>query len=110
MTLSAGLPQWTILAISSVLFVIMSSRMIPGMALIGAAADPRRRGSFMTLNSSVQSLSMGLAAFVGGQILGSDGAGNLTHYWMAALIGGGASLLSYVMASKLRLYGAAHSS
>jgi predicted MFS family arabinose efflux permease len=110
MTLSAGLPQWTILAISSVLFVIMSSRMIPGMALIGAAADPRRRGSFMTLNSSVQSLSMGLAAFVGGQILGRDGAGNLTHYWMAALIGGGASLLSYMMASKLRLHGGAHSS
>jgi len=67
MTLSAGLPQWAILAISSVLFVVMSGRMIPGMALIGAAADPRRRGSFMTLNSAVQSLSMGLAAMVGGR-------------------------------------------
>jgi predicted MFS family arabinose efflux permease len=63
----------------------------------------------MTLNSSVQSLSMGLAAFVGGQILGSDGAGNLTHYWMAALMGSGASLMSFVMASRLRLHGAAHS-
>ena len=106
MTLSAGLPQWAILAISSVLFVVMSGRMIPGMALIGAAADPRRRGSFMTLNSAVQSLSMGLAAMVGGQILGMDADGNLTHYWMAALIGGGASLLSFVMAAKLRLHGA----
>ena len=110
MTLSAGLPQWTILAISSVLFVVMSGRMIPGMALIGAAADPRRRGSFMTLNSAVQSLSMGLAAMVGGQILGTDTAGNLTHYWMAALIGGGASLLSFVMASKLRLHGSPQTS
>ena len=110
MTLSAGLPQWAILAISSVLFVVMSGRMIPGMALIGAAADPRRRGSFMTLNSAVQSLSMGLAAMVGGQILGTDTAGNLTHYWMAALIGGGASLLSFVMASKLRLHGSPQTS
>ena len=106
MTLSAGLPQWVVLVISSVLFVVMSGRMIPGMALIGASADPRRRGSFMTLNSSVQSLSMGLAAMVGGQILGRDGAGNLTFYWAAALIGGSASLLSFVMASKLRLHGA----
>ena len=106
MTLSAGLPQWAVLVISSVLFVVMSGRMIPGMALIGASADPRRRGSFMTLNSSVQSLSMGLAAMVGGQILGRDGAGNLTFYWAAALIGGSASLLSFVMASKLRLHGA----
>ncbi|MEY3141319.1 MAG: Purine efflux pump PbuE, partial [Pseudomonadota bacterium] len=50
MTLSADLPMVGVLLVSSVLFVVMSGRMIPGMALIGAAADPRRRGSFMTLN------------------------------------------------------------
>ena len=105
MTLSADLPMVGVLLVSSVLFVVMSGRMIPGMALIGAAADPRRRGSFMTLNSAVQSLAMGLAALVGGQILGRDGNGHLTHYWIAALLGGGASLLSFVLASKLRLHG-----
>ena len=107
MTLSADLPMVGVLLVSSMLFVVMSGRMIPGMALIGAAADPRRRGSFMTLNSAVQSLAMGLAALVGGQILGRDGNGHLTHYWMAALLGGGASLLSFVLASKLRLHGQA---
>ena len=106
MTLAADLPMAGVLLVSSILFVVMSGRMIPGMALIGAAADPRRRGSFMTLNSAVQSLAMGMAALVGGQILGRDGNGNLTHYWMAALLGGGASLLSYVLANKLRLHGA----
>jgi len=104
MTLSADLPMLGVLLVSSMLFVVMSGRMIPGMALIGAAADPRRRGSFMTLNSAVQSLAMGLAALVGGQILGRDGNGHLTHYWIAALLGGGASLLSFVLASKLRLH------
>ena len=107
MTLSADLPMVGVLLVSSMLFVVMSGRMIPGMALIGASADPRRRGSFMTLNSAVQSLAMGLAALVGGQILGRDGNGHLTHYWMAALLGGGASLLSFVLASKLRLHGEA---
>ena len=107
MTFSADLPMVGVLLVSSVLFVVMSGRMIPGMALIGAAADPRRRGSFMTLNSAVQSLAMGLAALVGGQILGRDGNGHLTHYWIAALLGGGASLLSFVLASKLRLHGEA---
>jgi predicted MFS family arabinose efflux permease len=105
MTLSAELPMAGVLLVSSMLFVVMSGRMIPGMALIGASADPRRRGSFMTLNSAVQSLAMGLAALVGGQILGRDGNGHLTHYWMAAILGGGASLLSFVLASKLRLHG-----
>jgi predicted MFS family arabinose efflux permease len=109
MTLSADLPMAGVLVVSSILFVVMSGRMIPGMALIGASADPRRRGSFMTLNSAVQSLAMGLAALVGGQILGRDGNGHLTHYWMAAVLGGGASLLSFALASKLRLHGSAKS-
>ena len=60
----------------------------------------------MTFNSAMQSLAMGVAALVGGQILGRDGEGNLTHYWVAALIGGTASLLSFVLASKLRLHDA----
>lgn len=109
MTLSASLPMAGVLVVSSVLFVVMSGRMIPGMALIGAAADPQRRGSFMTLNSAVQSLAMGTAALVGGLILGRDGNGHLTHYWVSALVGGAASVLSFVLSSKLRLHGASAS-
>jgi len=106
LTLSADLPMAGVLVVSSALFVVMSGRMIPGMALIGAAADPQRRGSFMTLNSAVQSLAMGTAALVGGLILGRDGNGHLTHYWVSALVGGGASVLSFVLSAKLRLGGA----
>jgi len=106
-TLSEVLPMPGILAVAAMLFVVMSGRMIPGMALIGASADPRRRGSFMTLNSAVQSLGMGLAALVGGLILGREADGQLTHYWVAALVGSAASLLSYVLAAKLKLHGAA---
>jgi predicted MFS family arabinose efflux permease len=106
LTLSASLTMAGVLFVSSVLFVVMSGRMIPGMALIGASADPQRRGSFMTLNSAVQSLAMGTAALVGGLILGRDGNGHLTHYWVSALVGGGASVLSFVLSSKLRLHGA----
>jgi predicted MFS family arabinose efflux permease len=110
MTLSAGLPMVGVLLVSSVLFVVMSGRMIPGMALIGAAADPRRRGSFMTLNSAVQSLAMGLAALVGGQILGRDGNGHLDPLLDGGIAGGAApALLSFVLASKLRLHGASAS-
>jgi predicted MFS family arabinose efflux permease len=105
-TLSEVLPMAGILGVAAMLFVVMSGRMIPGMALIGASADPRRRGSFMTLNSAVQSLAMGLAALAGGLILGREADGHLTHYWVAALVGSGASLLSYFLAAKLKLQGA----
>ena len=109
MTLSQALPMWAVLVVSSFLFVVMSGRMIPGMALIGAAADPRRRGSYMTLNSAVQSLAMGLAALVGGQILSRDVQGHLQNYWAAGLLGAFASGLSFILAKRLRLHsGSAH--
>ncbi|MEY3613838.1 MAG: Purine efflux pump PbuE [Pseudomonadota bacterium] len=106
-TLSQGLPLWGLLAISTLFFTLMSGRMIPGMAMISSAVEPRLRGTFMTLNSSVQSASMGLAALVAGLIIGRDAQGQLTGYWMAGLLGVAASLLSVWMAGHLRLLGAA---
>jgi predicted MFS family arabinose efflux permease len=105
-TLSQGLPLWGLLTISTLLFTVMSGRMIPGMAMISSAVEPRLRGTFMTLNSAVQSASMGLAALVAGLIIGRDGQGQLTFYWVAGLLGVCASLLSAWLAGHLRMHGA----
>jgi predicted MFS family arabinose efflux permease len=105
-TLSQGLPLWGLLAISTLFFTVMSGRMIPGMAMISSAALPRLRGTFMTLNSAVQSASMGFAALVAGLIIGRDAQGQLTLYWVAGLLGVVASLLSVWLAGHLRLHGA----
>ncbi len=105
-TLSAGLPLAGLLVISTALFTVMSGRMTPGMALISSAVEPRLRGTFMTLNSAVQSAAMGLAALVGGTIIGRDAQGQLTHYWMAGAMGVVASLCSIWLAGRVRLQGA----
>jgi predicted MFS family arabinose efflux permease len=105
-TLSQGLPLWGLLLISTCLFAMMSGRMIPGMAMISSSVEPRLRGTFMTLNSAVQSASMGLAALVAGLIIGRDAQGHLTLYWVAGLIGVLASGLSAWLAGRLRLQGA----
>lgn len=105
-TLSQGLPLWGLLLVSTLFFTVMSGRMIPGMAMISSAAQPRLRGTFMTLNSAVHSASMGLGALVGGLVIGRDGQGQITHYWLAGLLGVVASLLSVWLAGRLRLHGA----
>jgi predicted MFS family arabinose efflux permease len=102
-TMSQGLPLWGLLAVSTLLFTVMSGRMIPGMAMISSAVEPRLRGTFMTLNSAVQSGSMGLAALVAGLIIGRDDSGQLTAYWVAGLLGVVASLLSAWLAGRLHL-------
>lgn len=96
-------PLWVALLASTLLFVCMSGRIIPGMAMLTSAANPALRGTFMTLNSSVQSAAMGLAALTGGAIISRDGSGLVQHYWVAALAGGCASLLSIVVACKLKM-------
>ena len=105
-TLAQGLPLWGLLVISTLLFTVMSGRMIPGMAMVSSAVEPRLRGTFMTLNSAVQSASMGLAALVAGLIIGRDAQGQLTGYWVAGLLGVLASVLSAWLAGRLHLHGA----
>ena len=107
MTLLRPWPLPVILLVSTALFVFLSGRMIPGMALITGAADPALRGTFMALNGAVQSASMGLASFLSGLIIGRDAAGQVQHYWVAGLIGVCASLASIVMARRLVVHSTA---
>lgn len=80
-TVSAGLPLWVSFSISSALFVLMSGRMIPSMAWVSASVEPRLRGTFLSLNASVQSASMGAAALISGLLVGRDALGQL-HAWL----------------------------
>lgn len=107
MTLSAPWGLWGILAVSTSFFICMSSRMIPGMAIIGAAGNPQLRGTFMAINSSIQSAAMGVAAFIGGLIISRDAQGLVQHYWGNAVLGIAATLVSVWLVGKLSLYGAA---
>ena len=94
-------PLWVVLLSTTLFFVCMSGRMIPGMAMLTSAANPALRGTFMTLNSAVQSAAMGLAALAGGHIISRDAQGLVQHYWLAALLGASASVLAILVARRL---------
>jgi hypothetical protein len=49
---------------------------------------------------------MGMAAFVGGQLISRDAQGQVQNYWMAACVGVFASFISMWLAGKLTLHGA----
>ena len=97
---------WGILLVTTIMFVGMNGRMVPGMALATSAANPKLRGTFMALNSAVQSAAMGLAAFVGGLVITRNAQGLIQYFWVNALIGAVASVLSVLLARRLYLYGA----
>ena len=101
---TARVPLWAVLVVTTLMFVTMSARMIPGMALLTSASQPQMRGTFMALNGSVQSAAMGLAALVGGLIIGRDANGLVVHYGWNSLVGTAASAASVWMAFRLRMH------
>lgn len=83
---------WVVL-ISILLFVVVSGRMIPAMALISEVPDPKQRGAYMSLNNAVQSASMALAAFIGGWLAGGgDQLENYAHNGYVGIVGSVASI------------------
>jgi len=73
-------PLWEVLILNSLLYTAVFSRMIPSQALISAVPDPKDRGAFMSINSSVQQLGGGIASVLGGWIIAQNAAGKLLHY------------------------------
>jgi predicted MFS family arabinose efflux permease len=104
------LPPVTLLAtilVSSSFMVLTAGRMVPGMAMLTACALPRYRGSFMTINSSVQQVAAGLAAIAGGLILGDTKASEaLTRFDLVGYLASGAMVVSVILAGRLRPAGA----
>jgi predicted MFS family arabinose efflux permease len=106
-TLSAPYGVYPMLVVTTLMFIGMNGRMIPGMALVTSAANPKLRGTFMALNSSVQSAAMGIAAFLGGLIISRDAQGLVQHFWVNAVVGSLASVVSVLLVGRLHLYGSA---
>lgn len=69
-----------VMIIYSVLMVFISSRIIGSSALISEIPQPRNRGAFMNINSSVQQFSGGVATFLGGLILIEKPTGGFSNF------------------------------
>jgi predicted MFS family arabinose efflux permease len=100
-------PLWALLSVTTLFFVFVSGRMVPGMALVTAAAAPALRGTFMSLNGSVQSAAMGAASLVGGLLIGRDSLGRVTGYDWCGWVAVALSVLSIWAVGRLKVSGAA---
>jgi predicted MFS family arabinose efflux permease len=96
-------PIVVLLVVTTMFFVFVSGRMVPGMALITQAAKPALRGTFMSLNGSVQSAAMGVASLVGGALIGRDAQGLVTGYQHCGWVAAGLTLASLWWVGRLQL-------
>lgn len=79
-------PLWVVIAGFTLMMVCMSARMVPAMAMMTGAVAARDRGGFMSINSSVQQLSMALATYFAGTIIGDAPDGRMAHFSIDGVI------------------------
>jgi predicted MFS family arabinose efflux permease len=79
-------PVVAAVAVSTLLMICMSGRFVPAMAMMTASIEARHRGGFMSLNSSVQQLAAGLAAWLSATILGQSADVKITHFSVTGLV------------------------
>ena len=99
------LPLWIVLTVTTVFMILTSGRWVPAMAMVTSSVTPEKRGSFMSVNSSIQQISSGIAAYGGGLILGKSPTGELTNFGIVGIIAVATSLLCIILSKRMRSVG-----
>jgi predicted MFS family arabinose efflux permease len=97
-------PLWLWVTCTTVFFVLVSGRMIPAMAIITSAAQPKLRGTFMSLNSAMQQLASGLAAMLAGLITTQSTTGQLIGYDKVGYVAITANVLAIAFVARITMH------
>lgn len=98
------LPPISVYAVALVISVLMllnSGRMVVAIALITDKIQPCFRAGFMSINTSVQHISTGLGAYIGGLIVHQQEGGRLEYFSVACVLGALLTLVSMLFARRL---------
>jgi predicted MFS family arabinose efflux permease len=96
-----SVPFYSVLVVTGFWFVISSGRTIPAQALISNVVSSERRGSFLSINSSVQQISVGLASVIAGLVVVKLPNNTLENYQITGYISIVITLVSIFVVSKL---------
>jgi hypothetical protein len=94
---------WLVLINSTLFFILVPGRMVPGMAMVSAVPAPHLRGTFMTLISSVQMLFSGLATLLTGLIITRAPNGHILHFNIVGYMAVGCGIAAIWLAQHLRV-------
>lgn len=95
-------PLWVAALALSAFMVFAAGRIVPAQAMMIGAADPRRRGAFMSLNTSVQHLATGIAPVLAGSLVTVTPDGKMTGYPLVGVVAAVAAGVALVLAGFVR--------
>jgi predicted MFS family arabinose efflux permease len=90
-------PLWEAIALNSLLFVGITARIISVSALISAVPDLPDRGAFMSVNSSLQQFSGGIASWLAGLIVVQTQSGLIERYDVLGIVVAASMILTIAL-------------
>lgn len=93
---------WWALTATTAFFIFSGGCSIVGTALVSNAVPPARRGTFMSINTSVQNLTAGLATWIGGLIVTTAADKSLQNLSTVGLLAVGCFLGSVFLIPKIK--------
>ncbi len=96
------IPLWSVLVFTTFFMVASGGRMVPAMAILSSIVPGEKRGSYMSLVTFTQQLSMGLASLLAGRIVVADSVGHLTHFERSGIVAVVFTLLALWVARRLK--------
>lgn len=96
---AVGLPLAA--GVAGLMMASNASRMVAVQVLVAAAVEPRHRGGFLAVNSSVQQLASALGTAGGGLLLAGGPGEPLRHFGTVGLLAAGVTLASLGLIARL---------
>lgn len=103
-----NIPWWGVLCITTPFFIFVSGRFVPGMAIITSAGVPHLRGTFMSVNSAVQSAGSSIATLVAGFIITINPQGLIEHYNVVGYVACSAILATLWLVGHIKVAADSH--
>lgn len=79
-------PYGVILSFSTLFFIFFGARFVPAMSMMTSSVEMRQRGSFMSINSSVQQIGSSIAVALAGFVVHNAADGSLINFDLCGLI------------------------
>lgn len=102
MTVLPPLSLWFVIPCSTVFFICFGSRFVPAMTLVTSAVSPRERGSFMSINSTVQQFASSIAVVLSGIIIFNAPDGRMEYFWACGIVAVCFTFLSIAISYKVK--------
>ncbi len=96
-------PLCVSLIVAAAFFLTISGRMVTGTTIVTGVIKPQNRGSFMSLNTSVQNMTAGISSIIAGVlVIIPEGGHEVNGFWKVGILASFFTVIAIWMMTRIR--------